>query len=80
MQTDVDVATMRKGLDVQIVARIDVFADFEHHWQGRSGFEISRNDFGEALANGFGYPSCILLPVRKVSRVWEKKFDEFSEV
>ena len=41
MQTDVDVATMRKGLDVQIVARIDVFADFEHHRQSRSGFEIS---------------------------------------
>jgi hypothetical protein len=54
VKANVDVAIMRKGLDVQIMRVIDVLADLEHHRQRMRGPEVRTDHIGQVLADGIG--------------------------
>lgn len=70
---------MGERLDVEVVGRIDIFTDLEHHRQRCSGSEIGANDVGEALADRIGDPARIPVPVRKIGGIGQEVLCEFSE-
>src|ERR1017187_2425904 len=72
-------SVMRKRLDMQVVGRVDIVADFQHHRHRRCGSEVGGKDFGETVLDRLRYLSHVLLPVRIFPRLRKREFGKLSE-